>query len=177
MDSEEKRKYRRLECSLEAKMRIDGKPRSVEVTDVNEHGARVQGGMRLPPGENTEIEIFFKEDLRLKVNCRIIWSSVYLSGYAMGIVFPGAEADVKEALKKSGFGFEAVPAGQVNRHKQVYDSIFESYSEEIFLRRVEEFVDYVKENDPKNSEWAEQLYKKLKNIIEEVLEELRKWAE
>ena len=53
-------------------------------------------------------------------------------------------------------------------HMEIYDSIFESYAEEVFLRRVEEFVEYIKKEECNAiKQRAERLFSQVKQLKKE----------
>lgn len=171
-----KRQNRRLECSLEAKIDILNKSRSVEITDINEYGARLISSINISPGEDKEIEISAAKGNIYRFKCKIVWSAIFLSKYMLGIVF--LDNDLKMIRKLlSDVDLSFVDDSKIaNLHKETFDMVFESYTEELFLRQLNEFVEYIKKNDPSKASWSEGLYKDLKESIENILSEFETWA-
>lgn len=178
MDTTNQRYNERDECFLTGKMVIAGKSRSIDIADISRTGARIISGLNLTPNQETEIEINITDSMVFKSDCRVVWSTTHLSGYMAGIIYINIDEEkIARIFSQANLIRQRKIELKKSPHKEIYDSVFESYTEEIFLRRVEEFVTYIKKNDPKKGPWAEQLYKKLKDTIAKTMNEFEKWAE
>lgn len=176
MIKDNNRDQQRFHSSFKGKLAVSGKKFDMNVVDINHHGVRIITGVSLPCSSQVNLNITFN-DLSFNVNGLVVWSSICDTKYQTGIKF--IDIDKKEI---SNFFLEAKKIDPSiikpikNPRMETYETTFESYHDEVFLRRVNEFVDYIIEKDPEKKEWAQNLLEKLKSVIENIKNEFEKWA-
>ena len=175
MTNPNKRKKDRIPCEFDGYARIGDNTQNINIVDINIMGAKIITINPLPKNKEIEIAINLPNNEILKLKTRVVWSSETGRAVISGLKFSETDISLTEQqLAKAGL---IDKKSKINRRREMYDTVFESYHDEVFLRRVEEFVDFIKETDPDKGLWAETLLKDLKKEISAIKDKYKKWSE
>jgi len=177
MVDNERRREERIKGILFGTIEKNNSECYVNVVNINLTGAQILTNTELVPGSKTKITVQLSDRISLVLKCIIVWVSSYKTSYYSGILFENPDKEeMKNKFLQAELPMPRNVASSESKRKETYEIIFESYHDEIFLRRVWEFIDYIKDSDPGSYPWAQKEYNKLKVVVEEVKSNFRNWA-
>ncbi|MFC2091349.1 PilZ domain-containing protein [Elusimicrobiota bacterium] len=177
MNGKERRADTRYFRQLAGTIRLDNTSIVIGVNNISKTGAEISTSDPLSIDSIFEINIQLNKDLALTSACSVAWSAKKGSDYIFGVKFMETDIiKISDLLVQAGIIEHDDTQLSGGPYLEMFETTFESYHDEIFIRRAHEFVDYIKENDPEKADWAEELLARMKAVIESTKNSFETWA-
>ena len=148
----------------------------IDIVNINAQGAEIVS--LTPLNADMEFNIIIKiGGDEIKCGCKVTWFMNKNENYIGGVRFEDiSEEYIREKLVQADIMPDVRDASLYDERQEMFDNVFESYHDEIFLRRAGEFVNYICENDPEKCEWARGILKSMTENMATAKKALEKWA-
>ena len=174
--AEERRNIPRYACELTGSIHGGESFSLINIVNINGQGAEIISRTPLSSGSEFSIKMNVGEE---EINCRctVTWFMNKNEEYIGGVRFEDvSEEFIKERLIQADIIPDTHDSSVYDERQEMFDNVFESYHDEIFLRRAGEFVNYICENEPEKCEWARDILKSMTDNLADAKKAFEKWT-